>query len=123
MLMNATSTSIKSRALPLLLAIALALLLARPAAAHANLLRSEPAAGALLDTAPPSLTLEFSEELDASFSQAQLFDSQNQLVEPGPGTVDPATPQVLRLILPDLPKGSYTALWRVRSAADGHITQ
>ena len=37
--------------------------------------------------------------------------------------VDPATPQVLRLILPDLPKDSYTALWRVRSAADGHITE
>jgi copper transport protein len=67
--------------------------------------------------------LEFSEELDPAFSQAQLFDSQNQLVEPGPGAVDPATPRVLRLILPDLPKGSYTALWRVRSAADGHITQ
>src|SRR4029078_13673097 len=43
--------------------------------------------------------------------------------EPGPGAVDPARPRVLRLILPDLPKGSYTALWRVRSAADGHITQ
>src|SRR3954452_2310937 len=114
--MNSISTSIKTRALPLLLALALALVLARPVAAHANLLRSEPAAGALLDRSPPSLTLEFSEELDPAFSQAQLFDRQNQLVEPGPGAVDPATPRVLRLILPDLPKGSYTALWRVRSA-------
>jgi copper transport protein len=120
MLMNTILRSMKARAL---LAIALALLLARPAAAHANLLRSEPAAGALLATSPPSLRLEFSEELDAAFSQAQLFDSQNQLVEPGPGTVDPIAPRVLRLILPDLPKGSYTALWRVRSAVDGHITQ
>jgi copper transport protein len=123
MLINAILTSMKARALPLLLAIALALLLARPVAAHANLVRSEPAAGALLDTSPPSLMLEFSEELDPAFSQAQLFDSRNQLVEPGPGAFDPATPRVLRLILPDLPKGSYTALWRVRSAADGHITQ
>ena len=113
----------RDSALPLLLAIVLALLLARPAVAHANLLRSDPAAGALLDRSPPSLTLEFSEELDPAFSQAQLFDSQNQLVEPGPGVVDPATPRVLRLILPDLPQDSYTALWRVRSAADGHITQ
>jgi len=121
--MNAILTLLKARALPLLLAIALALLLARPAEAHANLLRSDPAAGALLDRSPPSIRLEFSEELDAAFSQAQLFDSQNRLVEPGPGAVDPATPRVLRLILPDLPRGSYTALWRVRSAADGHITQ
>ncbi|MDQ2997610.1 MAG: copper resistance protein CopC/CopD, partial [Chloroflexota bacterium] len=123
MLIYTISTSIKARALPLLLALVLALLLAAPVAAHANLLRSEPAAGALLDRSPPSLMLEFSEELDPSFSQAQLFDSQNQLVEPGPGEVDPTTPRVLRLILPDLPKGSYTALWRVRSSIDGHISQ
>src|SRR6266508_6946952 len=89
--MNAILTLLKARALPLLLAIALALLLARPAEAHANLLRSDPAAGALLDRSPPSIRLEFSEELDAAFSQAQLFDSQNRLVEPGPGAVDPAT--------------------------------
>ncbi|MEP7189623.1 MAG: copper resistance CopC family protein, partial [Roseiflexaceae bacterium] len=123
MLINTILTLMKARALPLLLALVLALLLAAPVVAHANLLRSEPAAGALLDKSPPSLMLEFSEELDPSFSQTQLFDSQNQLVEPGPGEVDPTTPRVLRLILPDLPKGSYTALWRVRSSIDGHISQ
>lgn len=101
----------------------MALLLVRPAAAHASLVRSVPAAGAQLDTSPPSLTLEFSEDLDPAFSQAQLFDSRNQLVEPGPGDIAPAAPRVLRLTLPDLPQGSYTALWRVRSLADGHITQ
>jgi len=123
MLLKAMSILLHSRPAALLLAIALALLIARPAAAHATLVRSEPAAGALLDTSPPSLTLDFSEDLDPAFSQAQLFDSQNQLVEPGPGEIDPAAPRVLRLILPDLPQGSYTALWRVRSLADGHITQ
>src|SRR5215213_4594384 len=120
---NPIVRSIRPRTLPLLLAIGVALLLVRPVAAHATLVRSAPAAGALLDSSPPSLTLEFSEELDPAFSQAQLFDSQNQLVEPGPGTVDPNAPRVLRLILPDLPQGSYTALWRVRSLVDGHITQ
>src|SRR5687768_17163375 len=117
------TTSTEPRALPLLLALALALVLARPVAAQSNLLRSEPAAGAQLDTSPPSLTLEFSQELDPAFSQAQLFDSQNQLVEPGPGVVDSATPRMLRLILPDLSQGSYTARWRVRSSIDGHISQ
>ncbi|HJZ48451.1 MAG TPA: CopD family protein, partial [Roseiflexaceae bacterium] len=63
------------------------------------------------------------EELDPAFSQAQLFDSQNRLIEPGPGEIAPSAPRVLRLILPDLPKGSYTALWRVRSIVDGHITE
>jgi copper transport protein len=123
-LVVAEAISVFLRRAALALALLLALLLsAQSAMAHANLVRSEPAAGALLDTSPPSLTFEFSEELDPAFSQAQLFDSRNQLVEPGPGAVDPATPRVLKLILPDLPKGSYTASWRVRSAADGHITQ
>jgi copper transport protein len=116
------STSVRASVAALLLAAAVALLV-RPVAAHASLLRSVPAAGAQLDTSPPSLTLEFSEELDPIFSQAQLFDSRNQLVEPGPGDIAPAAPRTLRLTLPDLPQGSYTALWRVRSLADGHITQ
>lgn len=105
------------------LAVAALLLLALPAEAHANLVRSVPPAGATLEAAPPSIELEFSEELDASFSSAQLFDSQNQLIEKGPGQVEPANSKLLRLIIPDLAKGSYTVLWRVRSAADGHITE
>jgi copper transport protein len=107
----------------LIIAAALALLLARPAAAHANLVSSTPAAGASLDTAPTAVTLEYSEELDPGFSRAQLFDGQNQLVEPGPGQVDAAAPHTLHLILPDLPKGSYTVVFRVRSAVDGHVTE
>jgi copper transport protein len=99
------------------------MMLAQPAAAHANLVRSNPAAGSTLDAAPPSIELEFNEPLDASFSRAQLLDSQNKVIEPGPGEVAPTNPQTLRLIIPDLPKGSYTATWRVRSAADGHITE
>jgi copper transport protein len=111
------------RATALIIAVTLALLLALPAAAHANLVSSTPAAGASLDAAPTSVTLEFSEELDAGFSRVQLFGGQNQVVEPGPGQVDAAAPRTLRLIVPDLPKGSYTAVFRVRSAVDGHVTE
>jgi copper transport protein len=107
----------------LFIAIGLALLLVGPAAAHANLVQSTPAVGASLDASPPSLTLDFSEELDPGFSRIQLMDSQNQVIEPGPGEIDPAAPRTLRLILPDLPQGGYTAIWRVRSAVDGHITE
>ena len=105
------------------LAIGLALLLASPAAAHAELVRSNPPAGATLDASPPSIELEFSEALDPNFSQVQLVDSQGKVIEPGPGEVQPDAPRTLRLIVPDLPKGSYAAIWRVRSAADGHITE
>ena len=99
------------------------LLIVRPVFAHATLVRSVPVAGATLEVSPPAIELEFSEALDPGFSRVQLFDSQNQLVEKGPGEVSAANPVLLRLVIPDLAKGSYTALWRVRSAADGHITE
>src|SRR5215213_2348434 len=106
-----------------LVALALTFVLAGTVSAHANLVRSTPAAGALLDAAPKELVLEFSEELDAGFSRVQLYNSTNQLINPGPGVVDPSTPTIMRLSLGELPKDSYTALWRARSAADGHVTE
>jgi len=107
----------------ILCGLLLALLITRPVDAHANLVKSDPSAGALLQTAPKAIVLEFSEELDPSFSRVQLYNSQNQIVNPGPGVVDPASPLIMRLALGDLPKDSYTAIWRSRSAADGHITE
>jgi copper transport protein len=105
------------------IALAWLLLGVQPALAHATLVRSNPAAGAIVDSAPPSIELEFSEQLDPGFSRVQLINSRDQMIEPGPGNVSPANSQILSLIIPDLPKGSYIALWRVRSAADGHITE
>jgi copper transport protein len=107
----------------ILCGLLLALLLAQTAEAHANLERSVPQPGALLDAAPKEVLLEFSEELDPTFSRVQLLNSKNMVVLPGPGTIDPAAPKVLRLALGELPKDSYTAIWRVRSAADGHVTE
>jgi copper transport protein len=90
--------------------------------AHANLVHSEPAAGAVLTSAPSEVVLEFSEDLDPDYTRVQLFNSANQLVSPGPGAIDPAYPRVLQLPLNDLPQDSYAAVWRARSAVDGHIT-
>jgi copper transport protein len=111
------------RIISLLLALVLALLLAGTADAHANLLRSDPAPGTALAAAPRELTLEFSETLDPGFSKVRLLGSQTQVINPGPGTVDAAKPTILRLELSDLPKGTYTAIWRVRSQVDGHVTE
>jgi copper transport protein len=111
------------RKIILLFVVALVLVLARPAEAHATLVRSTPAAGALLDTAPPAVVLEFSENLDPSFSTVQLRNGADQIVNAGPGVIDPAAPRVVRLPLAALPKDSYTAVWKVRSADDGHVTE
>lgn len=93
-----------------------------PASAHANLVRSEPAAGAVLAQAPDELVLEFSEDLDPGFSSVKLLDATMVMVAEGPGVIDPTTPRVLRLALERLPNGTYSAVWKARSAVDGHIT-
>src|SRR5262245_62328866 len=80
---------------PAVLAALLTLVVAPTAEAHANLVRSEPAGGALLDSPPDQVVLEFSEELDPAFSRVQLLDGKNQLVDPGPGTIDSSAPRVL----------------------------
>ena len=91
------------RFIPLLCGLLLVLLIARPVDAHANLVKSDPPAGALLQTAPKEMVLEFSEELDPSFSRVQLLNSKNQVINAGPGVIDTATPTVMRLALGDLP--------------------
>jgi copper transport protein len=107
----------------LLITLLLGLLLTQAAAAHATLIRSTPAAGATVETAPAELVMEFTEELDPQFSTVQLRNSANAVVNAGPGTVDPTEPRLLRLALGDLPEDSYTALYKVRSAVDGHTSE
>jgi copper transport protein len=105
--------------------LVLVLTLAGPAGlalAHANLVRSDPVAGAVLAQAPTMITLEFSEDLDLRFSNVHLTDGSAQVVVNGPGTTDPAAPRLLRLPLPSLSNGVYSAVWQARSAADGHLT-
>jgi copper transport protein len=113
----------RRRVVPLLLAFMLALLLTGTVDAHATLVKSQPTAGALLEAAPRELMLEFSEDLDPRFSSVQLRNSADQVVNAGPGVVDPAAPHILHLALGDLPKDSYTAVWKVRSSVDGHLTE
>ncbi len=103
-------------------ALLLALVFVQRAEAHATLVRSTPSAGATLEAAPKELVLEFSEDLDPGFSTVQLLNSSNQVVNPGPGVIDPGAPRVLRLALGTLPKGGYVANWRVRSV-DTHVSQ
>lgn len=103
-------------------ALALALCGAGSARAHANLVQSQPAVGASLTESPPAVTLAFSEALDAGATAVELRDGQSQLVVAGPGMIDPDDPRQLRLPLPPLPDGTYSAIWQARSAVDGHIT-
>ncbi len=99
------------------------LALAWPAAAHANLAGSDPAASALLDQAPAAVTMTFTEPPDPKLSIVHVLDVNGSPVEAGP--VDAVSGQSDELTIPlpaDLPDGVYTVSWRVVSEADGHET-
>ncbi len=105
----------------LLLAL-LALLWPARAAAHANLVRSTPAANAVVAAAPPTVELFFSEPLETA-SLARVVNAQGQTVDKGDSRINPADPNGLLVGLPQLPNGVYTVQWLTVSAADGHSSK
>ncbi len=88
--------------------------------AHALLVRSLPAAGEELTTAPIAIEMWFSEPLEPQFSTAHLLDAQGDIIGSGPAVVDPTDPMHLTLTVDALPSGIYTVVWRTLSRADGH---
>lgn len=100
------------------LALALLTVVAPAAAAHDQLISTDPPDGAVLDTAPASVGLTFSED---------VLDISTTVVVAGPNGPVPTTPSVdgttVTATLPgELPDGAYTVTWRVVSN-DGHPVQ
>jgi copper transport protein len=95
---------------------------ARPALAHAVLLRSNPGQNARLSVSPPLVQLFFSEPLDHSFSTVQVRGSDGGRVDHG-GVRFTADPTEMDLPLPNLPPGIYSVDWTSVSKVDGHRLQ
>jgi copper transport protein len=108
----------------LLCAIGVLALSGAPAAsAHAKLIRANPAPNAVLGQAPTQVQLWFDEPLEIAFSKVQVLDGQRQNVETGEFQLAADDPKSLIVALKPTGDGSYTVLWQVLSAADGHITR
>ncbi|MFV2109233.1 copper resistance protein CopC [Micromonospora sp. LOL_015] len=99
-----------------LVGLLLALAGAGPAAAHATLLANDPADGALLAEAPPSVTLTFDEPVQVRTEGVQVLDAAGSIVDATARSVDST-------VVVDLPTGladgTYVVSWRVISA-DSH---
>ena len=91
--------------------------------AHARLVRSAPADGALLAEAPQEVHLWFDENISPKFSSAQLLDIKSQPVQLAGIRTDPSDPQQLILSLRELPAGVYSVLAKTLSEADGHVSR
>src|SRR5688572_19704510 len=96
--------------------------IATPVSAHALLVRSTPAANAVLLQAPVQVEIFFSEPVEEGLSSIRVFDSNNLSVDAGDVRVDPADPTRLTVTLHSLTEGVYTVTWKVVSSIDGHQT-
>ena len=96
--------------------VALALAPASPAAAHASLVKTDPAEGQVLAESPRVARLTFDETVSAAAGGVQMYDARGNAVESKASARD----TVLTVDVPDtLDEGTYVVSWRVVSA-DGH---
>lgn len=99
------------------LAAVLGLLFASPAAAHAELVATDPANGAQLAKAPDEVEMTFTESVDVLDDGFRLIDSVGATVPTAEPVADGHT--VSWPMPADLPDGPYTVTWKLVSS-DGH---
>ncbi|WP_162605508.1 FixH family protein [Jiangella ureilytica] len=87
-----------------------------PAAAHAQLLSTDPADGTVLGTAPAAVTLTFNEPVRLVEDAVRVLDPAGAEVEVTTRAVDT---DVVAELSAELPDGTYVVSWRVVSA-DSH---
>lgn len=101
-----------------LAALALVLLGAAPAAAHAELVGSDPAEGAVVDAAPSAVTLTFNEPVRLTPQEIAVYDADGDPVASTAGASGTAVTVGLT-DAEDLADGTYVVSWNVLSD-DGH---
>ena len=87
-----------------------------PALAHAHLTTSDPAANAILKSAPARIELHFTEALEPAFSSVTVTGKDGRVMDAGPSSANGTT---MRLLLKKLPPGQYRVHW-VSVAVDTH---
>ncbi|HEY6428285.1 MAG TPA: copper resistance protein CopC, partial [Acidimicrobiales bacterium] len=97
------------------LAAAIVVLLAIPASAHAVLLQTTPAQGAVLTTPPRSVSLRYDEQVTYNPGAVRVYNERGSRVDTG--SISKPSPDVVQVGLPPrLPDGAYVVTWRVISA-------
>lgn len=93
------------------------------AAGHAAFLEADPGAGERLRSGPAQITLEFTEPLDRSLSEATLVNAESG--ERVPSTLVEGGGEREIALQPDrrLPRGPYRVEWHTVSTVDGHALE
>ncbi|HKY96574.1 MAG TPA: copper resistance protein CopC [Gemmatimonadaceae bacterium] len=103
---------------PAALALMLVALTARQAQAHASLVSSAPASGAVVTTAPSFIRLVFSEPIVAELSHVMLMTSDHRALTLNVKS-DPREVRAIIAPVSELAAGGYRVDWHIISA-DGH---
>jgi len=92
--------------------------------AHSALFHSDPVPGDSLSVAPPAITLWFTRAVDLASSRVTIVGADGVAQATGPlESIGSASAPAIRVPLnDDLPRGSYTVVYAVVSATDGHAT-
>ena len=92
------------------------------ASAHALLVRSDPAADAILNAPPSQVKMWFSEDINPLTSRAVVVNTTNQEVDNKDAHVSSSDTKEMIVTLPLFKAGAYVVVWRTQSQDDGHIT-
>jgi copper transport protein len=92
------------------------------AAAHALPVKTNPSARELVQAPPPRVVIQFSENVNPEVASIRVLDQARRPVDSNDTQVDPTDPRTVSVSLPLLKSGTYTVVWRVQSADDGHVS-
>ena len=107
-----------ARGIAVAVAVVSALVAPSAALAHASLVGTTPADGAVLDRSPEAVVLRFDESVSTVPGSVRVFDSEVSRIDSG-GIEKPSSDSVSVGLPADLPDGTYVVAWRVLSA-DSH---
>jgi len=104
-----------------ILIVSLLLVVSRHVAAraHAFLDHASPLVGSTVASAPPEVSLTFTQNLEAAFSSAQVTDANGARVDQGKPQI---SGNIMRVGLKSLAQGAYRVHWNVLSV-DTHKTE
>jgi len=103
-------------------ATVVAVLAAPPAGAHAVLEGTTPVASDVLDGSPGTVSLSFTESVEAALGAVRVYDGSGGRIDTGAPEHPDGDRSEVRVGLPDLDDGSYVVTWRVISG-DSHPVQ
>jgi hypothetical protein len=101
---------------------AAAVLVPAVARAHAALVKSVPAARAVLNRPPAKIQLWFNERVEPRYSGLTLVDARGAAVDVGASEVPSDDPKSVTAVVKTLAPGRYVVKYRVLST-DGHVVQ